>query len=64
MSTVKEVFDSLSEVDRRTLIHAHENEIPYYIKVANKKYIGVYADKIKSLKPQTVAGNWSIGDET
>lgn len=61
MTTIKEILDNLTDVQRRTLTYAFDNEITQVVILPGGKYIGVHLKPQPHLVEQLVAGKWSAG---
>lgn len=61
--TIREVIDSLPDLERRTLDYAFENGMSHFVRLPNGKYIGVNIAFLSYLKPTLKTGKWSYGDD-
>ena len=59
---IKDALDKLSDEQRRQLMYAFEHQFSQFIKLANKKFVGVNVKPIKHLRIDEEAGVWSIGE--
>lgn len=63
MSSVKDIFDTLSEQERKQLLYAFEHQLSQYISLDDGTFIGVHCDHIKHLDVQHQNGAWSVGED-
>jgi hypothetical protein len=59
--TIKEILDSLPEIDRRVLMFAFESGITQHVKLDNNKFVGVNCEQNPNLQIEESAGSWSKG---
>ena len=61
MKSIKDIFDALSDDDRRQLLYGFEHEFAQFVCLPDDKFIGVNVDNIKHLEIEQKAGVWSTG---
>jgi len=61
MSTIKNIFESLNEDDRRLLLYGFEHEFAQYVCLPDNRFIGVNITNVKHLEITDEAGAWAIG---
>lgn len=59
--TVREVFATLSKVERDCLVSALQAGVPKHIELSQGRFIGVNVQYIQYLQPTESDGPWSIG---
>ena len=61
MNTIKDIFENLSDNDRRQLLYGFEHEFTQFVCLPNDEFIGVNVTNVKHLEITQKAGVWAIG---
>lgn len=61
MSTVKEIFDSLTPEEKKQLIYSLNQEIGQIVKLSDGRFIGVNIHLLRGLLVDQKQGVWSLG---
>ena len=61
MVLIKDILDGLSDIDRRTLMYAFENNITHVVKLEDGYYVGVNMSISSNFQELQKVGVWSYG---
>ena len=61
MSTIREIFETLNDDERRQILYGFEHEFAQFVCLPDQKFIGVNVENVPQLEITQQTGVWAVG---